>query len=176
MKQTNQIGIFLLVALFLAAFSSPVLAQKTTSKSGDANSTTTSSGASMTQDISTTMSEFAEKWQEACNGGDREALKAMYDEKVVVVAPDGTSKTISRDEVIHNLENDFIDPGVDISLHAGNAFELPDGNVRIVGSYEVEVKDPKSGEMVKQTGIYDNRVKKVNNNWVLTQTSVVPIR
>ena len=37
-------------------------------------------------------------------------------------------------------------------------------------------KDPKSGEMVKQTGIYDNRGKKSEQQLRLTQTSVVPIR
>lgn len=176
MKKTNQF--FLLTAAFLLVAFTTMSAQRTTKPSG---STTTTSGSATTTtvspdaDIPAAMRDLCKNWQDAYNAKDLSALGTMYTDNVVLVEPDGTKSTVTREDVIGNLENDIvIGPDIRvIEVNFGSATVLPDGDVRLVGTFVTTTIDAKTGETSRETGVFDNVTTRVaDGSYDLKQTSV----
>jgi len=172
MKKTSQFFTILFTALFMAAFTSAISAQVSPASTTKTTSTSTTT-ANAAGDMKTTMDNFAAKWQSAYNLKDATAMGSLYDKSVVTVSPDGTTKTVTKEEVIRSLESAFAVPSQRIEIKVGSATPMPDGKVRITGTYEVSRMDA-NGQIIKESGIFDHQTANQGNEIVLVKTSAVP--
>ena len=123
------------------------------------------------QDAKKEMKAFAKAWEDAYNEGNTTVLTGMYtDEATSVNATDGTTKTITRKERRDEFIKTFKESKEKISVKVVGAETLPDGQVKLTGTYSGSSVNKKSGEKTKWSGSFEHIAVKQKGKWKLTQT------
>lgn len=128
------------------------------------------------QDLIQKMNGFAQAWQDAYNKGDFNDLTAMYTDPVVSVNPkDGSTVTLTRDQISSDFERNFSQSTLHIEVKLTDAVAQPDGRVKITGTFIRTSTDQKSGEKTAFSGTFEHLVQLDNGQWKLCQLKVTPI-
>ena len=94
MRKTFQFSLF--IAAFLAVFTTSLAAQDTEQE----------------------LFAFAQKWQDAYNAGDHAALATMYTQQVIANNEDGSTSTLTNEQIGAQFQSDFknVSSQIDIKL------------------------------------------------------------
>ncbi len=123
------------------------------------------------QDAKKEMKAFAKAWEDAYNQGNTALLTSMYmDEATSVNVADGSTKTITRQERKADFAKSFKESKEKISIKVDNAETLPDGQVKLTGTYSGSSMNKATGEKEKWTGSYEHIAVKHKGKWKLVQT------
>lgn len=150
MRKTFQFTLF--IAAFLAVFTTSLAAQGTEQE----------------------LAAFTQKWQDAYNAADHATLATMYTREVISNNEDGSTSTLTNEQIGAKFESDFHEVSSKIEIKLTRMMTQADGKVKISGSFNSKNILNEAGEMVENNGTFEHVVVKEGRDWKLCELKVIP--
>ncbi|MEO5892609.1 MAG: nuclear transport factor 2 family protein [Ferruginibacter sp.] len=118
---------------------------------------------------------FTKTYQDSYNKGDLSALMTMYADEINVVYSDGKEEKVPKSEYEADYIRDFGEAaGTYLDFKVTKTEALPDGKVKIMGSFDGYDFDRKSNTKLNPAkGTFENIIVKNGGAWKYTQLKVV---
>ncbi|MDO8366538.1 MAG: nuclear transport factor 2 family protein [Saprospiraceae bacterium] len=179
MKKANQFSLVLTAAFFFAILATPMSAQlitrQATLKPSSTTTTTTTTPTTSVDVVTDEMKAMLDRWEKFYNTEKSAELGKLVTKDVTISEPDGDSRTMTRNEFVGNLENDFIVPGsAEIDLSVTNVTIRPDGSALIIGTYTEKELDARGNVVSRKSGDFVDVAIKEDGVWKLHEMTVDP--
>ncbi|GEM_PF-2897988 len=180
MKKANQFCLVLTAAFFFALLATPMSAQVATKQAtlkptSTTTTTTTTTTPTSVDVVADEMKMLLDKWEKSYNTEKSAELGKLVAAQITILAPDGATKVMSKNEFVGNLENDFVVDGTtEIDLAITSVVIQPDGKAMVVGTYTERELDAKGNVVARRSGDFIDVVAKEAGAWKLEAITVVP--